>query len=283
MRSTSLLVVGLLAACAASREPTPPELTATTGAVKVVRGRRWIAPHAPVADVDAAAVAERSGVMAAFIDRDADDALDPDSEASTPCTIVEDRWQCAVEPRQITVLREEVEGGTALFVVPRWDADQPVRYCVGTEAGCDAPFAEMPTRPSDVKSGCADARAIWLETSPVHRITLDARPPLALEASLGSTPAGDLDVRIAGDVPERVYAWMGRPEAPAWDSETSEAGWRTDAGALTISVPAAAVAACPACGVEIAVADHRRHRDDATGALVLDVRERRVHLAARAR
>jgi hypothetical protein len=31
---------------------------------------------------------------------------------------------------------------------------------------------------------------------------------------------------------------------------------------------------------QVAVADHRRHRDDAAGALVLDVRERRVHLAA---
>ncbi len=279
----SLLVVGVLAACAPSREPAPPELTATTGTVKVVRGRRWIVPHAPVADFDAAAAPEPSGVMAAFIDRDADDALDPDSEASTPCTVDAGRWQCAVEPRQITVLREEVEGGTALFVVPRWDAAASVRYCVGTDAGCDAPFAEMPSRPSEVKSGCADARTIWLETSPVRRITLDARPPLALEASLGSTAGGDLEVRIAGDVPERVYAWMGRPEAPVWDSETSEAGWRTDAGTLAISIPAAVVAACPGCGVELAVADHRRRRDDATGALVLDVRERRVHLAARAR
>jgi hypothetical protein len=114
---------------------------------------------AHAADVGTATV-RASGVMAAFIDRDADDALDPDSEPSTPCTVADDRWQCAVEPRQITVLREEVEGGTALFVVPRWDAAASVRYCVGTDAGCDAPFAEMPGRPSDVKSGCADARTI---------------------------------------------------------------------------------------------------------------------------
>ncbi|MBK9035350.1 MAG: hypothetical protein IPL61_29530 [Myxococcales bacterium] len=216
--------------------------------------------------------------MTAFLDLDDDGRLDPEIEPSTPCLETRSGWQCQVEPRQVTVLRTTTASATSLFVIPRWDRDLGVRYCIGNDEGCDAPFEGMPTRSGDVHSTCGDARVVWLDTTPPHRVAIGDHEPIVAAATLRRTATGDLELRIDAPRPERVLAWVGQGATTTWDSENSPELWRATDGGVAITIPGASLQQCGACGVEVAIAHHVRWHDKDTSAMVLDVRERRFHL-----
>lgn len=237
---------------------------------KIVQGRRWILPGARTDAGDLVAV----GARAVFRDLDGDDLLDADAEPSTPCVRADGAWRCDLALRQITVLRRSTAAGETLYVIPRWLTGTPQRYCVGDASGCATPFRPMPVRASDARSVCAPQPVLWLEgAAPLH-LDLGPGPRVDQRPRLHRNDDGSVTLTITGSQPTRVRATLGPAAAPRWDSETSVEEWRTTLGQLAITVPAAALAACPTCSVEVAFAVHAQWRAAPIDATVVDVHER---------
>jgi hypothetical protein len=244
--------------------------------MKVVQGDRWILPSASVMSIDSIAGIPASGLLTAFRDLDNDSEFDAEVEPSTPCEIVKGRWSCTVESRQVTSLHVSFAGSEAQYFIPRWD--ESMRYCVGGVDGCDVPFQPLPLDVSEVRSGCADWRTLWLETSPLSRFTLPPVEVPRLAPSWRQVDSG-IELELAGVLPSRVHVWLGAIEAPTWDSEIERAQWTQTADGWFTLISQDALNDCPDCSIGVAVAEHVRSRDSTTGALVLDVRERRLSIA----
>lgn len=282
MRAPLVLVATCLA-CGSTPSASVVRVTGPATDTSLLAGRRWIDVRQPAREVTSSrsTAPADAGALIAFIDSNGDGRLDPVAEDSTPCLWDGSEWACEVEPRQVTVLRMQSAAGARTFVLPRLP-EASERFCLGGTARCEGTWARRPREATDTSlSTCEPDVTLWTDSQAGEALHLGQRPTLGVIATRTVLSDGSVDLRIDSDAAlDRLHVWVGGEgeEAPTWDSETSTERWRDADGGSTITVPAVARHACPGCAITVAAADHRRWRDERSGMVVLDVRERHLQI-----